>query len=184
MASKDVDFDFPDGSVVKNLAAYAGDLGSVPGSERFPGEGNGNPLQYFYLENPIDREAWWAVVYGVAKSWTQLSNWATTTKTLKGFPLKDPPARAGDMKDAGWIPGLGWSPAGEHCNPLQCSYLENPMDRGAWQATVDGITDSWTQLRQLNIHAGKDFEIWVLYSNFVHLLGKSLLWISSVKWTS
>ena len=74
MASKDVDFDFPDGSVVKNLAAYAGDLGSVPGSERFPGEGNGNPLQYFYLENPIDREAWWAVVHGVAKSWTQLSN--------------------------------------------------------------------------------------------------------------
>ena len=49
MASKDVDFDFPDGSVVKNLAAYAGDLGSVPGSERFPGEGNGNPPTPVFL---------------------------------------------------------------------------------------------------------------------------------------
>ena len=63
------------------------------------------------------------------------------------------------MKDAGWIPGLGGSPAGGHRNPLQCSCLENPVDRGAWLAPVDGIAESWTQLKQLSIHAGKDFEI-------------------------
>ena len=58
---------FPGGLVVKNLPASAGgakDMGSVPGSGRSPGEGNGNPLQYFYLENPMDRGAWWATVPG------------------------------------------------------------------------------------------------------------------------
>ena len=49
---------------------------------------------------------------------------------------KDLPAKAGDV---GSIPGLGRSPGGEHGNPLQCSCLENPMDRGAWQATVHGV---------------------------------------------
>ena len=47
------------------------------------------------------------------------------------------PANAGDIRDAGLIPGLGRSPGGEHGNPLQCSCLENPMDRGAWRAVVD-----------------------------------------------
>ena len=51
-----------------------GDLGSIPGSGRSPGEGNGNPLQYSCLENPMDGGAWWATAHGVAKSWTQLSN--------------------------------------------------------------------------------------------------------------
>ena len=46
------------------------DMGSIPGSGRFPGEGNGNPLQYSYLGNPMDRGAWQAIVQGVAKSWT------------------------------------------------------------------------------------------------------------------
>ena len=55
---------FPGGSVVKNLPANAGDSGSIPGSERFPGEGNGNPLQYSFLENPMDRGAWRATVHG------------------------------------------------------------------------------------------------------------------------
>ena len=50
-----------------------GDLGSIPVSERPPGEGDGNPLQYSCLENPMDRGAWWATVHGVAKSWTWLS---------------------------------------------------------------------------------------------------------------
>ena len=58
--------------MVKNLPANAGDVkdaGSVPGSERSPGEENGNPLQYSCLENPTDRGAWWATVHGVAKNW-------------------------------------------------------------------------------------------------------------------
>ena len=46
--------------MVKNLSANEGDMGSIPGLGRSPGEGNGNPLQYSYLENPMDREAWWA----------------------------------------------------------------------------------------------------------------------------
>ena len=54
-------------------ACNAGNLSSIPGSGRSPGEGNGNPLQYSYLENSIDRGAWRATVHGVAKSWTRLS---------------------------------------------------------------------------------------------------------------
>ena len=57
--------DFHGGSVVKNLTAKAGDEGSVSGSGRSPGEGNGNPFQYSYLENPIDTGAWWATIHGL-----------------------------------------------------------------------------------------------------------------------
>ena len=60
----------PGGSGVKNLPANAGDMGSTPDPRRSPGEGNGNPVQYSCLENPMDRGAWWATVHGVAKSQT------------------------------------------------------------------------------------------------------------------
>ena len=53
--------------MVKNPPANAGDTGSVPGSGRSPGEGNGNLLQYPCLGNPMNRRAWWAIVHGVAK---------------------------------------------------------------------------------------------------------------------
>ena len=66
--------DFPGGSDSKASAYNAGDLGSIPGSGRPPGEGNGNPLQYPYLENPMDREARSATVHGVTKSQTRLSD--------------------------------------------------------------------------------------------------------------
>ena len=59
---------FPGGSDGKESACSVGDLGSIPGLGRSPGEGNGNPLQYPCLENLIDRGAWWAAVFGVAKS--------------------------------------------------------------------------------------------------------------------
>ena len=65
---------FPGGTVVKNLPANAGDLGSIPGSGRSLGEGNGNPLQYSCLGNPVDREAWRATVHGVAESQTPLND--------------------------------------------------------------------------------------------------------------
>ena len=58
---------FPGGSVVKNLLVNAGDLGSILESGRSPGEGNGNPLEYSCLGNPMDRRAWWATVHRVAK---------------------------------------------------------------------------------------------------------------------
>ena len=60
---------FPGGSDGKESGCNAGDLGSIPGLGRSPGEGNGNPLQYSCLENPMDR-AWWATAHGVAKSGT------------------------------------------------------------------------------------------------------------------
>ena len=67
-------FGFPGGSVVKNLPANAEDEGLIPGSGRAPEKGNGNPLQYSFLEDPMARGAWWATVHEVAKSRTRLSN--------------------------------------------------------------------------------------------------------------
>jgi len=65
---------FPVGSDGKESACKAGDLGSIPGSEKSPGEQNGYPLWYSCLENSMDRGAWWATFHGVAKSQTQLSD--------------------------------------------------------------------------------------------------------------
>ena len=61
--------------------------------------------------------------------------------------VKNPPAIAGDIRDMGSIPGSGRSPGGGHGNLLQYSYLENPIDRGAWRATVHRAAKSWTQLK-------------------------------------
>ena len=79
---------FLGGSVVKNppaSAGDAGDLGSIPGSGRSPGEGNGNPLQYSCLGNPMDRGAWGATVHGVAKSRTRLSTNACEVKECRQY---------------------------------------------------------------------------------------------------
>ena len=67
----------------------AGDLSSIPGSESSPGEGNGNPLQYSCLQNPMDGGAWWATVHGVAKSQTRLSDFTVTfqIQTKTAFSL-------------------------------------------------------------------------------------------------
>ena len=74
---------FPGGSEVKGSACNAGDVGSIPGSGRYSGEGNGNPLWYSCLENPMDGGAWWATVHGVAKSRTRLSYLAFTFMSNK-----------------------------------------------------------------------------------------------------
>ena len=244
------------------------------------GEGNGNPLQYSCLENPMDRGAWWATVHGVAKSQTRLSDFTFTfhfhalekemvthssvlawripgtgepgglpslgshrvghdkrlsSSSMAGLgflcgsavkklpalqkmqdmgltpgsgrsfgggrathlsirawriPWTEEPGRlqsvghteldtlkwlsmsamaglgflevlvvknlsvnAGDVRDTTSVPGLGRSPGGEHGNPVQYSCLEHPIDRGAWQAMVHRVTQSWTQLKQLSMHA-------------------------------
>ena len=70
---------FPGGLDGEGSACSAGDQGSIPGSGRAPGEGNGNPLQYFCLENLVDRGAWWAAVHGVTRSRTPLSDSHTHT---------------------------------------------------------------------------------------------------------
>ena len=88
------------------------------------GEGNGIPLQYSCLENPMDRGAWWAVVHGVAQSWTRL-------KRLH-FHFSLPCIGEGNGR------------------PLQCSCLENPRDGGAWWAAVYGVAQSRTRLKWLS----------------------------------
>ena len=79
--------DFPRGSDSKASACNARDPGSIPGLERSPGEGNGNPLQCSCLENPRDEGACWAAVYGVAKSRTRLSDFTFTFHTLREWYL-------------------------------------------------------------------------------------------------
>ena len=81
----------------------------------FTGQGNGNPLQYSCLGNPVDRGAWWAAVHGVVQSRTRLKRVSMHACIGEG-----------------------------NGNPLQWSCLENPVDRGAWWATVHGVTESQT----------------------------------------
>ena len=110
-----------------------------------------HPLQCSCLENPRDGGAWWAAIYGVEQSRTRLKRLSSSSSTKEegwasqvALVVKNPPANAGDIRDVASIPGLGRSPGGGHGNPLQCSCLENPMDRGAWQATVHRIAKSQT----------------------------------------
>ena len=75
--------------------------------------------------------------------------------SLQCLVVKNPPANAGDTRDMGRIPGSGRSPGGGHGNPLQCSRLESPLNRGAWQAIVHRVAKSWTWLSdwiELNFH--------------------------------
>ena len=100
--------------------------------------------------------------------------------------VKNLPANWGDIRDASSVPGLGRSSGGGHDNPLQYSCLENPMDRGAWWATVHGITKSQTWLKWLSLHVYKiegqincgeiqSFHIYLLNDKFVSC---------SVSWSS
>ena len=81
-----MDWGFPSGAVVKNLPDYAGDArdaGSISGFGRSPGGGNGNPLQYSCLKNPLDRGSWWATVYGAAESHIRLSMYTFQFRKVK-----------------------------------------------------------------------------------------------------
>ena len=69
-----------------------------------------------------------------------ITEWASQVVLV----VKNLPVNAGDIKDTGSTPGMGRSPGGRHGNQLQYTCLENPMDRGAWRATVHGVTESWT----------------------------------------
>ena len=89
-----------------------------------PGEGDGIPLQYSCLENPMDGRAWQAAVHGVAEGRTRLSDFTFT------FHFN-----ANALKKEG------------NGNPLQCSCLENPRDGGAWWAAVYGVAQSQTRLK-------------------------------------
>ena len=127
---------FPGGSAGKAFAYNAGDLGSIPGLGRSPGEGNSYPLQYSGLENSMDCRA-----HGVTKSQTQLSNFHL------GFPHSSVGKESAcNAEDPGLIPRLGRSLGVGNSNPLQYFCLENPMDGEAWWATVHGVAKSRTRL--------------------------------------
>ena len=74
---------FLGGSEGKESTCNAGDLGLIPGSERSPGEGNTNPLQYCCLENSMDRGAWRVTVYGIAKNWIMTENVFKRTEKMR-----------------------------------------------------------------------------------------------------
>ena len=110
----------------------ARDVSSIPGSTRSPGGGNDNSLQHSCPENPVDqRGAWWATVRGVAVR----HDLATKQQT-----------RCFNVEGLGSVPGSGRSPGGGNGYPLQYSCLENSIDRGTWQATIQGVAKSWTWL--------------------------------------
>ena len=119
------------------------------------GEGNGNPLQCSCLENPRDGGDLWASVYGVAQSQTQLK-WLSSSSSSRAFSLGSPGGSDGkesgcNAGDPDSIPGSGRSHGEGNGNPPQYSCLENPLDRGAWWATVHGVTKSQTRLSFLKI---------------------------------
>ena len=93
---------FPGGSDDKVPAHNVRDLGLIPGPGRSPGEGNGNPLQFSCLENPMDGGAWWATVRGVAKSRTQLSDFTFTFL----YGVLDPVLDAKNLEVNGQTPPL------------------------------------------------------------------------------
>ena len=114
-------------SASKESASNAGDLGSIPGLGRFPGEGKGYPLQYSDLENFMD-----SIVHGVANSLTQLSDFHySVLGSMLANTGSDGIKSSWNVGDSGSNPGLGISPEEGYGNWLQYSCLKNPMDRGA-----------------------------------------------------
>ena len=81
--------------------------------------------------------------------------------------LKNTPANAGDIRDVGSVPGLGRSPGAGHGKPLLCSWLENLMDRGAWQATVYRVVKSRTWLKWLSTHVHRHIRAITLGVSFL-----------------
>ena len=98
---------FPGGSDGKASVCNAGDPGSIPGSGRSPGEGNGSPLRYSCLENPTDGGAWWATVHGVAKSWTGLSDVTFTFSLSPDIPKNNFIPFTSDEFRIGYLQDLG-----------------------------------------------------------------------------
>ena len=98
---------FPGGSDGKASVCNAGDPGSIPGSGRSPGEGNGSPLWYSCLENPTDGGAWWATVHGVTKSWTGLSDVTFTFSLSPDIPKNNCIPFTSDEFRIGYLQDLG-----------------------------------------------------------------------------
>ena len=96
--------------------------------------------------------------------------------------VKNPSATGEDIRDAGLIPGLGRSPGGVHGNPCQYSFLENPMDRGAWWAMIHRVTKSQTQQRQLSMPTLNFLVKQCFHVQNKVIIIKSTLLIMRMKW--
>ena len=156
-------WDFPHSSVGKESTCNAGDLGSIPGLGRSPGDGKGYQLQYSGLENSMDY-----IVHGGHKQLDTTEQLCHPLSKVVEYPclscdrlgfnslmgkqhalwaslvaqlVKKYAYMAGNL---GSVPGLGRSPGKGNGYPLQYSVPENSMDRGAWRGTVHGIAKSWT----------------------------------------
>ena len=154
---------------VKNLPANAEDardMGLTPGSGRSTGGGNGNPLQYSCLGNPMDRGTWRAKVHKVANSrtWLKWLDWTELKGQIYGKPkilwaslvaqmVKKSAYNAGDP---GLIPGLRRFSGEGNGNPIpffpKYSCLENSIDRVVWQTTVHEVAKSRTQQNNSHFH--------------------------------
>ena len=109
---------------------------------------------------PVDCSPPGSSVHGILQA--RILEWVAISFSKE--VVNNPPANAGNAGDVGSIPGWGRSPGGGHGNPLQYSFLENPMDRGTWQAIVHRVAKSWTWLEWLSMHTHK----WLLrYQCFV-----------------
>ena len=126
------------GSVVKNPPANAGDEGSIPGSGRSPGGGNGNPLQYSWLENPINRRAWWARVHRVTKELvtTECLNNNTTTNTPGSHHLSQVTISAAAAKSLQSCPTL--------CDPIDGSPPGSAIPRILQARTLEWVAISFS----------------------------------------
>ena len=111
---------FPGGSGGKESACNVGDPGLIPGLGRCPGEGNGSPLQYSCLGNPMDKEAWWTADHGAAES--DMTEQVIRRQVAPA--VKNWPANLGDIRHTGLTTGSGRSPGEGNGNPLQHSCLE------------------------------------------------------------
>ena len=99
--------------------------------------------------------------------------------------VKNPAANVGDTRDAGSIPGSGRSPWGGNGNPLQYSYLENPMDRGAWRAMAQRVAKSQIWLKQLDLACRQENKISLFFnttSNFIALLLTHGIYSVNIRW--
>ena len=132
------------------------------------GEGNGNPLQCSCLENPRDGGAWWAAVYGVAQSRTQLKRLSSSSSSSKYYQKKNGSSYQSPWEGLSrWLcgresacqcrrhsldPWVRKSPWRKKWQPTLCSCLGNPMDRGAWWATVHRVpkNQTWFKLLKKN----------------------------------
>ena len=147
----------------KDSACNAGDTGLSPGLGRSPGEGNDNPLQYFYLDNPMDGGAWRATVHGVKKSCTQLSNKTTrdgsspTSKEQRNWFLAQPTPLGLDQ--SWWLESV---PVSKKC-ALDCS-LEPYMgvgSMGRWLRLALALVTSYLDGKSTPGHLL--WEVWVFY---------------------